>query len=139
MVIKALQSTAQKLIQSLPFGGPIDSLNALARAQALLMYQVIRLFDGDIMLRAQAENDIPMFMQWLDHLCAIRDNLDVEHYQDSEVDWHQWIFEESLRRTIIMSYSVIGLYSLIKEGESKGLIGRPEEKTDLLLTVNRWY
>jgi hypothetical protein len=47
----------------------------LARAQAMFLYQTIRVFDGDVTLRAQAEKDMPIFEGWLDDLVRIRDNL----------------------------------------------------------------
>jgi hypothetical protein len=47
----------------------------LARAQALLLLQIIRLYDGDITLRAQAEDDMALLEAWLGDLCKIRENL----------------------------------------------------------------
>jgi hypothetical protein len=46
----------------------------LGRTQSMLLYQIIRLFDGDIMLRAQAQKDIPLLLAWIDDLCTIRDH-----------------------------------------------------------------
>lgn len=47
----------------------------LARTQALWMYQVLRVFDGDIGLRAQAERDMTILEKWLLELEQYRDNL----------------------------------------------------------------
>ena len=47
----------------------------LARAQALFLYQIICLFDGDLTLRSNAERDMPLLQDWLDELCKIRENL----------------------------------------------------------------
>jgi hypothetical protein len=47
----------------------------LADTQALWMYQVLRLFDGDIGLRAQAEQDMIILEAWLLELEQYRDNL----------------------------------------------------------------
>ncbi len=47
----------------------------LARTQALFLYQIIRLFDGDVTLRAQGEKDIPLLRTWLDDLYRICENL----------------------------------------------------------------
>jgi hypothetical protein len=55
----------------------------LARAQALLLYQIICLFDGDLSLRSQAEKDMPLLSNWIDDLCKIRDNLGWPHEIDS--------------------------------------------------------
>lgn len=48
----------------------------LARTQALWMYQVLRVFDGDIGLRAQAELDMSTLETWLLELEQYRDNLE---------------------------------------------------------------
>jgi hypothetical protein len=47
----------------------------LARAQALFLYQIICLFDGDLTLRSNADRDMPLLQDWLDELCKIRENL----------------------------------------------------------------
>ncbi|KAL1853165.1 hypothetical protein Daus18300_011904 [Diaporthe australafricana] len=90
----------------------------LARAQALFMYQIMRLFDENITLRSQAEKDMPTLESWLGELCKIRENLgnlegDVSRNREP-VEWERWIFAESLRRTIVMAYSVIVLYEMMK-------------------------
>lgn len=75
MIMRALHGGASDLVitESARFG--TTTTERLARAQALLMYQVVRLFDGDITLRAQAEKDIPLLNVWLVELCKMRDNL----------------------------------------------------------------
>jgi hypothetical protein len=47
----------------------------LARAKALWMYQVLRVFDGDIGRRAQAEQDMTTLKLWLLELEKYKDNL----------------------------------------------------------------
>ena len=47
----------------------------LARAQALFIYQIISLFDGDVTLRSNADQNMPLLKDWLDELCKIRENL----------------------------------------------------------------
>lgn len=47
----------------------------LARAQALFLYQIICLFDGDLTLRSNADRDMLLLQDWLDDLCKIRENL----------------------------------------------------------------
>ena len=51
----------------------------LARTQALFLYQIMRLFDGDITLRSQAEKDMLLLEAWVGDLCKIRDNLESPH------------------------------------------------------------
>jgi hypothetical protein len=47
----------------------------LERVQALFMYQIIGLFDGDITLRSNADRNMPLLQDWLDELFKIRENL----------------------------------------------------------------
>lgn len=47
----------------------------LAKVQALLLYQLIRLFDGDIALRVQGERDMPLLQAWLGDFRRERENL----------------------------------------------------------------
>ncbi|KAI1755285.1 hypothetical protein F4782DRAFT_443250 [Xylaria castorea] len=45
-------------------GDGLSIFNRLSRVQSLLCYQLIRLFDGDIRMRGQAENLIPTLCLW---------------------------------------------------------------------------
>ncbi|KAK3986986.1 hypothetical protein QBC44DRAFT_296026 [Cladorrhinum sp. PSN332] len=47
-----------------PAGGLIDTCTHLARTQALLIYQLTRLFDGDIRARSKAEAHIDTLHSW---------------------------------------------------------------------------
>ena len=47
----------------------------LARTQALFLYQVIGLFDGDVTLRSNADRNMGLLRDWVDELCKIRENL----------------------------------------------------------------
>ncbi|KAK9482017.1 hypothetical protein V1527DRAFT_477764 [Lipomyces starkeyi] len=94
----------------------------LARAQALFLYQIICLFDGDLTLRSNADRDMPLLQDWLDELCKIRENLVTRESMNSVdlgVDpspprsWEWWIFSESVRRTIVIAYSFLGLWNLM--------------------------
>lgn len=46
----------------------------LARVQALFLYQIIGLFDGDVILRSNADKNMPLLHGWLDELCKVREN-----------------------------------------------------------------
>lgn len=48
----------------------------LAQAQALFMYQIIGLFDGDVTLRSDTDRSMPLLQQWLNELCRMRENLE---------------------------------------------------------------
>ncbi|KAM7193738.1 hypothetical protein V8F33_007672 [Rhypophila sp. PSN 637] len=147
MVLRALQQDVDKLVGGVNIA--ITPLEKLARVHALFLYQVIRLFDGDVALRAGAEKDLPVLEAWMEDLGRVRDNLgdgaggslgeEMETEDGDEVgdgaatvsgsvkrlgclrdlpvpdSWERWIFAESVRRTILMVYSVIGMYQLMKK------------------------
>ena len=75
MVIRALYSNVKELVDTESKRVVATPVERLARTQALFLYQVIRLLDGDIILRAQGERDIPLLQTWLGDLCGVRENL----------------------------------------------------------------
>ena len=75
MVMRALHGTVRELVDAEPSCVTATPSEKFARAQALFLYQVIRLFDGDVYLRSQAERDMPLFQTWLGELCKVRENL----------------------------------------------------------------
>lgn len=75
MVIRTLQSNSRGLVDKETTNTSPTSMQQLSRTHALFMYQVIRLFDGDVSMRAQGEKDLPLLQKWLDDLCNLRDNL----------------------------------------------------------------
>jgi hypothetical protein len=85
----------------------------LVGIQALIMYQIIRFFDGDIRQRANAEKHSGTLEAWTIHLNSEGNNYDRNDY-DSE--FQRWVFVESTRRTVIMSIMVQAMYSLSKDG-----------------------
>ncbi|OHW92519.1 C6 zinc finger domain-containing protein [Colletotrichum incanum] len=93
----------------------------LARTQALWLLQTIRCFDGDIALRAQAERDMGVLERWLRELEAMRDNLDEVHLLDEGAvrarpprSWEVWVFNECVRRTVLMGYMFTSMYEMLK-------------------------
>jgi hypothetical protein len=46
-------------------------LHLLASSQAMILYQIIRLFDGDIHQRANAETDETILMSWIEQLPGV--------------------------------------------------------------------
>ncbi|KAI1859041.1 hypothetical protein JX265_010518 [Neoarthrinium moseri] len=126
MVMRAIHGVVRELINveaGRNFAAPIEKL---ARTQTLFMYQTIRLFDGNITMRAQGEKDMPLLQTWLSELCNMRDNLgELAQLESSATrtqpprEWEQWVFAESVRRTIVIAYSVITLYETMKEPEEE--------------------
>jgi len=91
----------------------------LARVQALILYQIIRLFDGDIRQRAMAESHEPILEAWTNNLRdrTVWDSNSSEcHASNGGVTWEQWLFGESCRRTVITSIMLRGVYLMLRQG-----------------------
>lgn len=61
---------------------------ALARVQSMLLYQTMRGFDGDIRLRANAENNMDLLQSWNRYLTELRDCSDdirISTFRDQEI------------------------------------------------------
>lgn len=74
MVMRVLSQNIEELVSANTTASTVTPLERLARTQALLLYQIIRLLDGDVTLRAQGEKDISLLQTWLEELCKIRNN-----------------------------------------------------------------
>jgi hypothetical protein len=93
----------------------------LARVVAMLMLDTIRVFDGDVAARAGVERDREIFLSWVEELTKVRE--DLEKSMPSEADsrrdqppdsWEDWVFLESVRRTILTSVCFICLFQGLK-------------------------
>uniref|UniRef100_A0A8H7K3W7 Zn(2)-C6 fungal-type domain-containing protein n=1 Tax=Bionectria ochroleuca TaxID=29856 RepID=A0A8H7K3W7_BIOOC len=138
MVMRSLHKNIKELVEGEGFQGAGTPLERLARTQALFLYQVIRLMDGDIILRSMGENDIPLLHDWIEDLCGLRENLGEQAHlaitgmrSQPPKEWERWIFAESVRRTIIMAHSFLVMYSLMNN--SKDTRGR-----DFWIYCHRW-
>jgi hypothetical protein len=84
----------------------------LACLQALIIFQILCLFDGHIRQRADGEQHEAVLTQWTDLL--------VQRTGTSEsvvsTTWESWVFEEAIRRTIIVSLMVKAMFSIQKQG-----------------------
>ncbi|KAM0247232.1 hypothetical protein ACHAQJ_009940 [Trichoderma viride] len=75
IVIQSLYGNVAQLIRTEIGRVSVTTAKKLARTQALFLYQIIRLFGGDVTLCAQGEKDIPLLQKWLGDLCKVRKNL----------------------------------------------------------------
>ncbi|KAJ4311994.1 hypothetical protein N0V94_007676 [Neodidymelliopsis sp. IMI 364377] len=102
----------------------------LAALQALLLYQIMRLFDGDIRLRACAEADEATTVLWASELRSRACHVALPRYPlapmtsiaastDSKEEWQEWLFSESIRRTVVTTFMLQGVYNYIKTGHDK--------------------
>lgn len=75
MVIRALSNVVKELIENESGRMVATPIDRLARCQAMYIYFIIRVLDGDVILRAQGERDIPLLMDWLLDLAKVRENM----------------------------------------------------------------
>ncbi|KAI1276204.1 hypothetical protein F5Y07DRAFT_144473 [Xylaria sp. FL0933] len=125
-------------------GSGLSIVDHLSRVQSLLCYQLIRLFDGDIRMRGQAEALIPTLFLWNKQMLeTAKENLgrpelflvsspfdvnlspDVSNITgDNTVSshkamWRAWIVAESVRRTWQAANVVQEVYQFFKRGWSE--------------------
>ncbi|EED13936.1 hypothetical protein TSTA_101720 [Talaromyces stipitatus ATCC 10500] len=110
---------------------PRSVLDHLARVQALLIYQIIRLFDGDPRSRMMAESLIPVLSRWCKnmidsallsseyvHSAATISNTASQANIEKRItsDWNAWILAESVRRTWLVAGHMQCFYRLLSYG-----------------------
>ena len=87
----------------------------LASVQALIIFQIIRLFDGNISQRADAERHNEILLQWTNHL-VYRTGILASSCSVIPASWESWVFEEMTCRTIIVSRILQAMFSIQKQG-----------------------
>ncbi|PVH71455.1 hypothetical protein DL98DRAFT_521045 [Cadophora sp. DSE1049] len=84
----------------------------LLHVQTLIMYQIIRLFDGDMQQRRNAERDMKVLDAWTERLQSEFSEVDLLPVEPSR----NWIMLESIRRTLMVSWLLRGFYKSVTEG-----------------------
>ncbi|KAJ6786275.1 hypothetical protein PWT90_00815 [Aphanocladium album] len=116
VVFSLIDSHATGLVGSPP---PATLRLALAHTHALILYQVMRLFDGDISARARGERLIPAleastmhllsFVRFDSELLRVTD-LAPYPVQPARELWHDWLLHESARRTVLITFYMLQAY-----------------------------
>lgn len=116
----------------------LDSLEHLARVQALVVYQFLCLYDGDIRLRHVAESHIPVLNSWTQqmvehasHAACLGGSMISSTYEQTvncfgltdsahcdNLLWYSWILAESIRRTWLVVSGTQGTYLTIQQGQT---------------------
>ena len=106
----------------------LSPVGHLASVQALLLYQIIRLLDGDVRQRADAESDEAVLISWNEQLqgriqqpslsSELENSSDLQGAMTTSL-WQDWILSESVRRTVLTCYMLQGVYSFLKLGYDK--------------------
>jgi hypothetical protein len=142
LTFKIIEDRAAELLQ--PPESPadrealaVDIFAQLARVQALLVYQAIRLFDGNIRARAQGEAALPVLLQWLQELWTTARQDFAHGWGGVEAEcrwvsgsllagaggpalaWRMWLVAESVRRTWLTAKTLMGTYLVIRDGRTE--------------------
>lgn len=119
IIFRSIDARISELL-SLPT--PANLFDCLAHAQALLLYQIIRLFDGDIAARSSGEQLIPSlenaglqlltYVRFDDHLSS-KPDLPFYPIQPIKDIWEDWILQESARRTALVTFYFLQTYRVL--------------------------
>lgn len=111
---------------------PMDFLSTLTRVQALLLYQIIRFFDGDILSRSSADatfhelrssaQALASHIIWDPHTRPADHSAGVDSItfptQASHPIWRQWTVQESARRTYLIACFFVSVWKLLTGRQS---------------------
>lgn len=101
---------------------PTEPLEILARTQALILYQTMRLFDGDIRSHATAD---ALFATLESSVITLMVSIPMPNPSDpmellpvsiegTETFWKAWVLQESARRTVLFTFYFIQIYKLLQ-------------------------
>ncbi|KAJ5368632.1 uncharacterized protein N7496_008392 [Penicillium cataractarum] len=108
MALRVLEAKTASLVEQVHQKTSLEEL--LASVQALMFFHIIQLFDGDIRQRSIAERNMDTLRAWTTRLQVQAESL------SQTASWQEWIFAESIRRTVIFSGLIDSLYSSLKHG-----------------------
>lgn len=111
MVFRILDLKIASLMQQSTTWVAIEEF--LLGLQALLLYQIIRIFDGDIRQRANAERSFAIMDTWT---VRLHQNYADAEQRSCDEPHKNWILIESIRRTMMVSVFVRDLFAGMKEG-----------------------
>lgn len=116
-VFQIIGDRAQGLVSEYSTNTPSDPLEHMARVHALLVYQAIGLYDGDIRLRYISESHIPVLHKWQRELVLQASHSVVSSALSSDL-WYSWILSESIRRTYVVGSGLQWVFQAMKEGRA---------------------
>ncbi|KAJ5762835.1 hypothetical protein N7533_001516 [Penicillium manginii] len=108
LVFRILESKTTGLVEQDIHTSTLPQI--LAAVHALMLFQIVQLFDGDIRQRSLAEQHMDILRIWAFQLQERAASL------TPAITWQEWIVAESARRTIIFVMMIEGLYLSLKTG-----------------------
>lgn len=128
VIMRCIESKVDDLLNSTVLPGPLD---ALARTQALLLYQSIRFFDGDVLARSSADATFCQ-LESATHALHEYTSWDVasgpessqtpitgdgdglfQATQPSRQAWKSWVYHESARRTFLVASFFVHVWKML--------------------------
>lgn len=149
VILRSIETRVNDLINS-PF--PTTPLGILARVQSLILYHIIRVFDGDIAARASAERTQSALedasMSLILHtdfdcpspskLAAKSQQLPLYPLSPTKRFWQEWVFQESARRTLLFTFFFLQAYRVISGQRVEACDGRLNRCHAFTLSASLW-
>ncbi|RAL04672.1 Zn(II)2Cys6 transcription factor domain-containing protein [Aspergillus ibericus CBS 121593] len=136
VILSSFKTRIDDLLASPPPSTPIE---ALAYTQSLILYQIMRLFEGDIYARVSAEPLIPILetagFNLLNYVHFPAPEPDTDSFPPMDAvmqSWSEWVYQESARRTALFTFYLIQIYRLITGDNNLSCDGR-------LGLIHSWY
>lgn len=135
MIFRIIEDRATKLVEEDTNSASLDTLEHLARVQALFIYQLIGFQDSDARLRHISETHMPVLRAWCYQMvesasqeaclgtCVVLSRSDpsiaaVDFSSSSKNLWFAWILAESIRRTWLMVSGIQGVYEMVQKASA---------------------
>lgn len=119
IILRSIESYVDDLLRSPP---PATVHERLAHAQALLLYHIIRLLDGDLRSRSHAERQLDNLEDCImallpdiefDITGAHEGGLPLHPIGATKLFWRNWILQESARRTLLFGLFFLQAYRIV--------------------------
>lgn len=148
VILRSIEARVNDLLQS---PNPTEPFQILARTHALLLYHIIRIFDGDIGARAAAERtqsaleDSAMdLLLHVDFNCpspqkGAASQLSLSPFGPTRQFWRDWIVQESGRRTLLFTFFFLQAYRVISGQPVGGCDGRLGMCHAFTLSASLWH
>lgn len=147
IILRTIQSRVNELITQ---PEPTTPFENLARTQALLLYHIIRIFDGDIASRASAERTQSALedsaMALLTHVSF---DVAAQHPASAELPlhplgptrafWRDWVYQESARRTLLFTFFLLQAYRILAGYPISSCDGRLNMCHSFTLSAPLWH
>lgn len=146
IIMRSVETYAQSLLAA---PSPSTPPERLAHTHALLLYQIIRLLDGDILSRTSAERDIPALEASAYALLAHVNfetpllpppalDLPIHPLPPTTRFWERWAFEESTRRTLLFSSFFLQTYRAVSGRQLLPCDGKLFIEHTLTMSAHLW-